>query len=62
MIEDALFGLGLVAIVEGLVLSLAPDRLDAMLNAVRDLGPERLRFFGLAAVAFGVGLVWVARG
>lgn len=62
MIEDALLGLGLVAIVEGLVLSLAPDRIDALLDAVRDLGPDRMRLVGLIAVAFGVGLVWLARG
>ncbi len=62
MIDDALLGLGLVAIIEGLVLALAPGRLEALLEAVRDLGPDRLRLGGLAAVAVGVGLVWLARG
>ncbi len=62
MSEDILLGLGMVAIVEGLVLALAPGRLDTILDAARALGPERLRGIGLAAVAAGVGLVWLARG
>jgi len=62
MIEDVLVGLGLMAIIEGLVLALAPGRLDDMLAVVRELGPERLRLVGLSAVALGVGVVWLARG
>ena len=62
MIDDVLLGLGLVAIVEGLVLALAPGRLDTIVDAVRSLGPDRLRLVGLAAIASGVALVWLARG
>ena len=62
MIDDVLLGLGFVAIVEGLFLALAPGRLGSVLDAVRALGPDRLRTVGLAAVALGVGLVWLARG
>ncbi len=62
MIDDVLFGLGLVVVVEGLVLSLSPGRLDQALELARALGPDRLRLLGLIAVAFGVGLVWIARG
>ena len=62
MTDDLLLGLGLVAILEGLVLALAPGRLDAMLATVRELGPDRLRLVGLVAVGTGVGLVWLARG
>ena len=62
MIEDLLLGLGLVAMVEGLVLALAPGRLESAAEAPRALGPDRLRLVGLAAVAAGVGLVWLARG
>ncbi|MBA3326670.1 MAG: DUF2065 domain-containing protein [Rhodobacteraceae bacterium] len=60
--EDALLGLGLVAVVEGLALALAPGRLEEMLDLARTLGPDRLRLAGLSAVALGVGLVWMARG
>jgi uncharacterized protein len=62
MIDDMLLGLGLVAIVEGLVLSVSPGRLDRALEALRTLGPDHMRFIGLGAVAVGVALVWVARG
>jgi uncharacterized protein len=62
MIDDLLLGLGLVAIVEGLVLALAPGRLDELLTMMREQPVERLRTIGLAAVATGVALVWLARG
>lgn len=62
MIDDLLFGLGVVAIVEGLALSLAPTRLRDMLEMLERLDAERLRTFGLLAVTAGVALVWLARG
>jgi hypothetical protein len=62
MIDDALLGLGFVAVLEGLPLALAPGRLDTLLEALRVLGPDRLRMLGLASVALGVALVWLARG
>ena len=58
----ALLGLGLVFVIEGLVLALAPSRLEQVLAALAGLPPERRRRFGLVAVAGGVGLVWLARG
>jgi uncharacterized protein YjeT (DUF2065 family) len=61
LIGDLLLGLGLVAIVEGLVLALAPAHLRAALETIERLDPDRLRLLGLAAVAAGVGLVWLAR-
>lgn len=60
--SDLLLGLGFVAIVEGLVLALAPGRLGQALAALDALGPDRLRLGGLAAVALGVALVALARG
>jgi uncharacterized protein YjeT (DUF2065 family) len=62
LLSDALLGLGLVAVLEGLLLALAPGRLEAALQALRALGPDRLRLVGLLSVATGVGLVWLARG
>ena len=61
MIDDLLLGLGLVAIVEGLVLALAPAHLREALEAVARMDPERRRLLGLLAVTVGVGLVWLAR-
>lgn len=61
MIEDLLLGLGLVAIVEGLLMALAPSYLRAALEMIAALDPERRRLLGLLAVTVGVALVWVAR-
>jgi hypothetical protein len=62
MIEDALLGLGFVAVLEGLLVALAPDRVERLLEAFRAIGPDRLRPLGLVSVALGVGLIWLARG
>lgn len=61
MIDDLLLGLGFVAVVEGLALALMPGRVEQMLELARAVGPDRLRTAGTAAIAIGVGLVWLAR-
>jgi uncharacterized protein YjeT (DUF2065 family) len=61
MIADLLLGLGLVAIIEGLALALAPSGLREVLEAIARMDPERRRLIGLLAVTAGVGLVWLAR-
>jgi uncharacterized protein YjeT (DUF2065 family) len=61
MIEELLLAVGLVAIVEGLVLALAPGQLTAALEAIARLDPERRRLVGLLAVTGGIALVWAAR-
>ncbi|HMQ92783.1 MAG TPA: DUF2065 domain-containing protein [Amaricoccus sp.] len=60
--DDLLLGLGLVAILEGLVLALAPSRLREVLELIEQLGVEHRRLIGLLAVTAGVTLVWIARG
>lgn len=52
--------LGLVLTVEGLVLALAPSRIDELLDLMRRMPVESRRFLGLAAVAAGVALIWLA--
>lgn len=59
--SDLLLAFGLVAILEGLLLALAPGRLPGMIERLRALGPERVRALGLVAVGLGVGLVWLAQ-
>ena len=54
-------GLGLVLVIEGLVLALAPLRLEQILAVLAGLGPDQRRAIGLVAVAIGVGLVVLAR-
>lgn len=61
MIRDLVLGLGLVAIIEGLVLALAPSRLREALELIRAMPPEQLRLVGLLAATIGTGLVWLAR-
>lgn len=56
-----LLAIGLVLVVEGLVFALAPFRIEDMLQAMRDISPDQRRVIGLAAIAAGVALVWLAK-
>lgn len=53
--------LGLVLCVEGLVFALAPSRLEDLLKSLAELPVETRRLMGLAALAAGVFLVWLAK-
>ena len=55
-----LLALGLVLIVEGLVYALAPSLVEQMLQALRQLSIEQRRMIGLAALAAGLALLWIA--
>lgn len=57
-----LLAIGLVLAVEGLVLALAPRRIEDALRLILSLGVDRRRMIGLGALALGVLLVWLARG
>ncbi|NGQ89818.1 DUF2065 domain-containing protein [Rhodobacter sp. HX-7-19] len=57
----ALLGLGLVLVIEGLALALAPSRLEQVLALLAALGRDRRRLVGLISVALGTGLIWLAR-
>lgn len=61
MIDDILFGLGFVAVVEGLVLALAPSRLKQALLLLLTIPPERLRVLSLIFIALGVALIAFVR-
>ncbi|MCZ4288123.1 DUF2065 domain-containing protein [Hoeflea alexandrii] len=52
---------GLVLVVEGLAYALAPSFIRRMAEELPKLGDEYLRVFGVAALAIGVGLVYLAR-
>ena len=54
--------IGLVFAIEGLLLAGFTDTMRSRMAEVARLDPKRLRWFGLGAAAFGVLLVWVARG
>ncbi len=61
MIETTFLALGLVLIVEGLVYALAPSIVEQLLMALRTLPIEGRRLLGLAAIAIGLAMVWVAK-
>ena len=56
-----LLAVGLVLVVEGLVFALAPSRLEEVLAMIVRMPSETRRLIGLAALATGVVLVWMAR-
>ncbi|MBI1416554.1 MAG: DUF2065 family protein [Limimaricola sp.] len=56
-----LLGLGLVLVIEGLVYALAPGLVEQMLAVLRGVPVEQRRLIGLAALALGVALMWLAR-
>ena len=52
--------IGLVLAVEGLVLALAPRRMEDALRLILTLSPDRRRMIGLAGLALGVVLIWLS--
>jgi uncharacterized protein len=52
--------IGLVLAVEGLVLALAPRRMEDALRLILTLGEDRRRMIGLVGLAVGVGLIWLS--
>ena len=56
-----ILAIGLVLVVEGLVFALAPFRMEQTLEALREITPETRRLIGLAALAVGVLLIWLAK-
>lgn len=61
MIYELLLGLGVMAVIEGLVLSLAPLRYEDLLEMLRKLTLAQRRNIGLGIVALGVLLIALAR-
>ena len=61
MIAKILTAIGLVLAVEGLVLALAPKRIEEVLAQIVRMSVEQRRVLGLAAIAIGVVIVWLAK-
>ena len=57
-----LIGVAMVFVIEGLVLALAPSRLDDIMRMLAEIPPETRRLMGLGTLAAGVVLIWLARG
>ncbi len=61
MIAEIVLALGLVAVIEGLILVVAPRRMEDALRTLTRLPVDVRRYLGLLAMAIGVLVVWVAR-
>ena len=61
MIAYLILAIGLVLCVEGLVIALAPSRIEEFLEQLRQLSLETRRMIGLGALAAGVVLIWLAQ-
>ena len=59
---EIVLALGLVLAIEGLVLALAPRRIEDALQLIASLGIDQRRGIGLAALALGVFIVWLVQG
>ena len=61
MWHDILLGLGMVAVIEGLVLALAPSRLEDLIRAFSQAPLQARRQLGLCVFALGVVIVWIGK-
>lgn len=53
-----MLGIGMVLVIEGLVLALAPSRLEELLAALQQIGPEARRILGLLCIVLGLAVIW----
>jgi len=60
LIETVILGIAMVFILEGLVYALAPSLVEQWLEQLRLLSEQQRRTLGLAAMALGVLLAWLA--
>jgi len=59
---DFLTGIGLVLVIEGCLLVLAPNLAKRMVAEILTAAPQVLRLGGIVAVAVGVAIIWAIRG
>jgi uncharacterized protein YjeT (DUF2065 family) len=61
-VQDFLAAMGLVFVVEGLIYGGFPGLAKRLAGEVLAMPAGALRMAGLAAMAIGVGIVWLVRG
>jgi uncharacterized protein len=61
-IFDLATALGLILVLEGLLLALAPDLLKRLVAEMLAHSAQSLRLVGLLSAAVGVFVVWLVRG
>ena len=60
IIEKIIFGLGFVALMEGLLLALAPQRLESVLEILKQMTLDNRRIIGVVSAIFGAIFIWLA--
>jgi uncharacterized protein YjeT (DUF2065 family) len=58
---DFVAALGLVLVIEGLLYAVVPGQMKRMMVQMLAVSDESLRLVGVAALAAGVGLVWLVQ-
>jgi uncharacterized protein YjeT (DUF2065 family) len=61
-VQDFFAAMGLVLVVEGLIYGGFPHLAKKLAAEVLSMPENALRLAGLAAIAIGVGIVWMVRG
>jgi hypothetical protein len=61
-VSDLIVAMGLVLVIEGLVYGGFPTLAKKLAAEVLSMPDNALRTAGLAAIAIGVGVVWLGRG
>jgi uncharacterized protein YjeT (DUF2065 family) len=61
-VQDFFAAIGLVLVIEGLVYGGFPSLARKLAGEVLSMPENALRIAGLAAIAIGVGIVWLVRG
>jgi uncharacterized protein len=59
--SDLVTALGLLLVIEGLALALAPDLLKRLVAEILAQPAHRLRVGGLLSAAIGLAVVWLVR-
>lgn len=52
---------GLIFVLEGLIYAVAPNAMKRIVAELPKLSDDQLRIMGVAALAGGVGIVWLAK-
>ncbi len=59
---DLATAVGLMIVIEGMLLAVAPERLKQALSLLLALAPGALRVSGLVVATIGLAIVWLVRG
>ena len=61
VLREVLLALGLLLVIEGALYALMPERMQQLMDMMRQQPADRLRIAGLVGAAAGVALMWLMR-